>query len=370
MWRRVVLSVGPVFVLQYLSNAQVVITQGDLPHIGSSYTVNVDIDPLAGIAITPPGPDMQHWDFADLLSAERNNSFVLVAPGAVQGFQDHPGATHAILRTRDVGGITATKGQFFRADSDGLFYIGHTTTFDTIAETEGEYDDWLVVPAPFSFGSALHVDGHIVEVKVHHPGLMLPAEMKVRRRSRDYLSDAWGTLSTPAYPMGMEVIRVKEFNAVSIDSLYLDYSTTGNGPWFLVDVDTTEHNTRYAFYKRTDPSLVMSLGMQRNDSVVTRVKYVAVGPDPIISVDDPDGGLFLFPNPCSSGDLLVTLAEGKAERVILRGADGRMVDDISMEADAQFKYRLPLLLANGCYSLTCFSAKGNELATGKFVVAR
>lgn len=362
------LLVVPLFVLPFGGDAQLALTQGDLPHIGSSYTVNVDVDPVAGMAITPPGADMQHWDLAGLLTAERHNSFLLVAPNTVQGYEEHLGATHAILRTRDVGGITATKGQFFKADSDGLFYIGHTTTFDTIAETEGEYDDWLVVPAPFSLGSALHVDGHIVEVKVHHPDLMLPAEMKVRRRSRDYVGDAWGMLSTPAYPTEVEVIRVKEFNAVSIDSLYLDYSTTGNGPWFLVDVDTTKHNTRYAFYKRGDPSLVMSVGMQRNDSIINRVKYVAVGPDPIISVDDPDGGLFLFPNPCSTGDLLVTLAEGKAERVVVRSADGRLVDDIGMEANAQFKYRLPLL-ANGCYALTCFSAKGNELATGKFVVA-
>lgn len=350
-------------------SAQVAITQGDLPFVGSSYTVNVDTDPVPGIMITPPGADMQFWDFAGSLSAERDNSFLLVAPAQVLGFQDHPGATHATLRTRDIGGVTALKGQFFQSRPDGLFYIGHTTSFDTVADTEGDYEDWLVVPAPFSYDSTLHVDGHIVEVKVHHPDLMLPAEKKVRRRSRDYSSDAWGILSTPAYPEGVEVIRVKEFNAVSIDSLYLDYSNSGNGPWFLVDVDTTEHNIRYGFYKHSDPCLVMSMAMEPNDTVVARVKFIATGPEPWIPVNDPDNGLFLFPNPFAYGDLLITLAEGKAERVVLRAADGRIVDDFTLEADAQFRYQVPVV-ANGCYEITCFSAKGNELASGKFVVAR
>ena len=357
------------FVLPICGSAQVAITQGDLPHVGSSYTVNVDVDPDTAIVVTPSGPDGQHWNYAALLSAERNNSFVLVAPQEVQGFQDHPGATHATLRTRDVGGITALKGQFFQSSPEGLFYIGHSTSFDTIADREGEYDDWLVVPAPFSYGSTLHVDGHIVDVKVSHPDLMLPAEMRVRQRSRDYMSDAWGLLSTPAYPDGMEVIRVKEFNGVSIDSLYLDYTNTGNGPWFLVDVDTVQQNIRYAFYKHTDPCLVMSMSLRSDDSTVARVKYVAVGPEPLIPVNDPDGGLFFFPNPYSYGDLLVTLSDGKAERVVVRDADGRIVDEMTLEPDAQFKYLVPAL-ANGIYELTCFSLKGNELATGKFVVAR
>jgi hypothetical protein len=348
---------------------QVALEHDDLPSVGSSYSLHVDKDPVTGLSITPASDEAQFWDFAPLLEPERDNDFLMVAPEFVQGVADHPGATHATVRTRHIGDYTAIKGQFFKAEPYGLFYIGHTTTFDTVADLEAEYEDWLVVPAPFTFGTTLHIEGDIVEVMVHHPDFNLPAEKKVRKRSRDYLSDAFGTMTTPAYPAGVEVIRVKEYNAVSIDSLYLNYDGDADGPWQLVEVDTIEHNLRYAFYKVGDPCLVVSMGMEPNDTVVARAKYVSVGPEPYIPVNDPDGGLFLHPNPIASGQMLATLADGKAERVAVHDAQGRLVDGFTLAAARQFLYS-PLHLANGSYRLTCFSGKDKPIATGTFVVAQ
>lgn len=272
-----------------IGKAQITITAGDLPTVGSNFITGSD---TVYSDIISPGGAAQVWNYSQLVNHVQDTLAFQSAAGTPY-LSSFPGATLAANNPLD------SVWAYFLSNSNGLYLKGAYTY--SVAGFGGASNVALVynpaqiyIPTPFTYGSTRN------EVSRFQLDLtsMSPSIRIVHRTETTLNGDGYGGLTTP-YATYANTIRIKSVE-LSYDSVYVDIF--GIGFYTLAQTSQSQVSS-YRWYKNGNPSLVLSLNA---DSLATNVFgadfLVVPGATGINALADQEA-IKAYPNPAS--DILV-----------------------------------------------------------------
>lgn len=342
----------------YAATAQPTILQEHLPQAGQIFTANNDYQGGDQFLPTPPSSSAQIWDYTSAFGTTASEQVVFLPANEIIGYTNFPEATSGLSYTFG----TSQLAIFYSSGSEGFkvegFYHREDGMF-TVVTTH--YDD-IHIPVPLTYGNELTLNVLEEEVKIYDDETT-PAEMHRRWTTRTMTADAFGTLMTPAWPTGVEVIRHKYETLLIVDSLFADASGTGNGPWQFQYYETnTDVEVDYNFLRAGQPLFVMefsgdgSFATYYDNSITTSIEGV---PDLARSV--------VHPNPATDA-ITFDLRDQVVDRIEILDADGRILRSVNLSMANVATVDLSGVSAGAyIYSLT---SNGVVIDRGRFIKAR
>ena len=339
--------------------AQPTITQAHLPVAGHTYTVYTDTIGGAGFTPTAPSSSAQTWDYTNAFTVAITEQLSFVSPAGLPGASLYPMADLATTTTASGYQISA----FYDNAVDGLSALGSYFELTDVFTVTNTVTDGVQFPVPLTLGTTLTQTTSSSTLVVYAPGLSLPAELQRFETTGTLTGDAYGTLSTPAWPVGVQVVRVRSQNMMEVDSSFTDASGTGNGPWVFAETNTSGMQTpSYDYYRAGVPSFVMSVN---NDQ--TNATYYGNS----VSTDIADNGSVqaaqLFPNP-ANGSISIVPGTNRASTLEIVDLSGRVQATYSIQGIDRVNV-ITEGWASGTYVYNCLDIDGVSLHRGAFLVA-
>jgi hypothetical protein len=302
-------------------------------------------------AITPPGASEQTWDYATAFDIADVANLIWMSPTFFPVYEQFPDA--------NLGLVGNNGPNFFRSASSGLYYSGvyeAEVPFTSIShQTDG-----LWMPTPFTYGSIRTLSNTYTGITVYQTG---PAEMGVIHINGTFECDAWGTMSTPAYPSGTNVLRIKRTYESAVDSSFTDDTGTGNGPWVLTDVEFGSGGISYQFVRDAAPYPVMD-----SDTQGTQVSFYSDAGN--IGMEDFENAprvAVVYPVPSSDDMMHIALNNAAVSTVEISDASGRGLRTIGTRGADVLNIGTEGWAA-GTYLFRCFARDGSMLDRGRFVI--
>lgn len=339
---------------------QPTITQSHLPVAGHSYTTYNDTIGGAAFTATAPGGSSQTWDYTDVFTVHTTEERLFVPPAGLAG---------ALLYPMSDLAITSTLGEylinvFYNNEPDGLTLLGSYFGLTDVFSVTNTVVDGGQFPVPLTLGTVLTQNTISTTLIVYDAGLGLPAELQQFHTTGTITGDAYGTLSTPAWPGGVEVVRVRTQKMMEVDSTFTDATGTGNGPWVFVETNTSPVQApSYDYFREGVPTFVMSVN---NDQ--SYATYYGNSLTTGIATNDLDHTAQVYPNP-SNGSVSIMVVGANATSLEIIDISGRVQATYSIKGVDRINV-MTENWAGGTYTYRCLDSAGALVRHGKFLVAR
>jgi hypothetical protein len=341
--------------------AQPTIQQMHLPQAGQVYTQYTDT--IGGAVFTPTAASntAQTWNYVNAFTVHETFSQGFLSPAGLNGSSNFPNATLATQLSQDGLEIVV----YYRVVASGLYGEGIYFTFPGLLTQTTTLQNALQLPTPFTLGTNVTVNSLQVGISVYAPGLPLPASMTRTRISEQITGDAYGTLYTPAYPAGVQVVRMKSEELSNVDSTFTDASGTGNGPWVFEETSTSSETfPTYTFYAAGSPTFVMTVNS--NGQYVSYFGNQVV-PTGVVEASTAKEAL-AYPNP-STGAVTILSGGENVQMLEISDAAGRIcavypvngADRINVMSEGW---------AAGPYTYRLLDAKGAAVHQARFIIAK
>jgi len=278
----------------YSANAQISITQNDMPSVGKSF-VSGDDTIYAGLTVGPSGAN-KTWNFSNLV-AQTNDTANFVSPGSLTGASNFP--------TANLGMTNAGQNIFLNYSSSAIDIIGIYQDFGSPAGYNAVKFNPAIrhISLPSTYNTTFNgTSTYEIKFPVSgYPGV----DSAKADYSQQYISlvDGWGTITTPVFT---NVACLRQFmNTVTTSTNYIH--PTG-GAWTLSPstpsnpnptIDTTYE---YTWWSNTEKYTLADIQTNAQGNVTNAnylLKDVSGIKEPTIS-----NKMNVFPNPASD---LITL---------------------------------------------------------------
>jgi hypothetical protein len=333
------------------------------------YTTHIDTNPNPSWVLTPPSSEPQVWDFTNMYDIDSTSNFMYSVPEGLTGYEFFPNAT--LGEEQAPGEFGDLFWKFWEHQETGLHFSGiysEIPIFGVIAQSH--WTGWIQFPTPFTYGDVLN--NPVVNDNI---SIATFPELYVSRTvnftNYFYESDSWGTIHTPAYPEGVEVIRTTwHFGSTWIDSVYTDPTKTGQGPWVFEDSDVINdfemESLQYFFLQpNSDVPVVATLQVDPNSGQVLSATYAEN--NDVTNVDERHmNQLQLFPNPVTNNQLNITLPNTEISQLRVLDLTGRMVHAQAVLSDDRLQFNTHSF-PYGLLLIQLLDETGSIMATGKFV---
>lgn len=333
---------------------QPTIQQAHLPQPGHVLTVNLDNQGGAQFIPTAAGAAPQTWNYVNAFGGTTMDQFEFVTPTGLPGAAAFPNAT--LARPGELIGSQFVS--YFSAGPDGFKVEGYYFNEPGSSTVTSTHVNNIQIPVPFTYGTNVNVNAIQTEITIT-PGQ--PAERHRRYTERSLIGDAHGTITTPEWPLGVEVVRLRYQEFTTVDSLFLDMSGSGNGPWVFQDVETWESpSVTYNFLRAGAPMFVMDVEDDGSfaayyGSTVTSVAENRKMPSAQVSPNPTHGPLTIYPNILGVHQIeILDLTGQMIGSYPIQGADRLNVMTDSWSA--------------GPYIYRCLDSNGSAVSHGRFVV--
>jgi hypothetical protein len=332
--------------------AQITITQAALPQAGDDWGIYTDNDGGTAFAITPSGPNAQTWNYANAFDNISTFGLQWATPGSIAGGAFFPGAQSAI----DTDGLSA----FYETTGTGLYNAGSYYSFGGGTTTEHTVNG-LIMPVPFTYGGQRSFSETSTEITVFGGD---PAYKSVRHVDGSFVCDAWGTIYTPAYPSGANVLRLVVTHDGAVDSSFTDASGTGNGPWVFAQVQEYPGHVDYIFTQNGAPVVIADVVEGEEASY-----YSASLPDGISDQGPATQSPQVYPVPSADGLVHIAIGQRGAKTLEILNAIGEVQRRITV-LGTDVLHLGTEALAPGTYLFRCFNEDGAMVGHGRFIVVR
>jgi hypothetical protein len=347
-----------IMLCSYTAKAQPTILQEHLPQAGQIFTANNDYQGGAQFLPTPPSSTAQVWDHTSSFGTTTQEQVVFLPANEIVGSIHFPEATTGLSYTFG----TSQLAIFYSSGSEGFkvegFYHREEGLF-TVVTTH--YDD-IHIPVPLTYGNELTVNVLEEEVKIYDDQAT-PAEMHRRWTTRTMTADAFGTLMTPAWPSGVEVIRHRYDTEQIVDSAFTDATGIGSGPWEFQTVEiSNDVETDYNYLRAGQPLFVMEI--EGDGSFATYYESsitTSIGDAPSLARS------VVHPNPATDA-ITIDLGGRSVDLMEIMDMDGRIVRSIDLHSATIATVDLADLGA-GAYLYSLIS-NGTVIDRGRFIKAR
>ncbi len=338
--------------LPAMATAQITFTAADLPQAGDDWGLYTDSDGGTAFAATPPAPFPQTWNCLNAFDGVTSMGLEWSSASSVPG--------SSLFPTADLGIDHDGFSSFYASDPDGLYNLGGQFPILDMTITD-HVTGQLILPVPFTYGNTRTYTHTYVSITVFDSGD--PAMKNVVHGGGSFACDAFGTMMTPAYPSGTEVLRIVETRDATVDSTFIDMSGTGNGPWTYSSTDSQPGNTGHLFIRNGSPGLVADIGQDAGSATY----YTATLPDAIAESGNGVRQLLAYPVP--STDDLVNLPVGGTDIRSMEVVNplGEMVRRIGVQG-TDVVHLGTGSLAPGTYQFRCLDEHGGVTGQGRFVV--
>ena len=251
---------------------------------------------------------------------------------------------------------------FYNVGLDGLSVVGSYYTDNDLVRIQYS-EGGLVLPTPFTMNSTRSTEVVITTVVI--PGNGNDASRSVSYQTSDFNCDAWGTLTTPAYPLGASVLRI-HLNTVHImDSTFTDASGTGNGPWTFTSTQALGDTSSWYLYVQNGLPAVVAETSGDGDYALYNSSTSQTGV--LNGTMEPTEAL-AYPVPSLTGMVSIRPNEVAAVRVEILNATGEVVNRLNTQK-VDIIHLNTADYAVGAYHFRCFNVQGEVVGQGQFVVA-
>lgn len=273
-------------------NAQITVTQSDLPTIGSNWASINDNTTQPGATLSAPGGN-QNWDFSSGWTVTDTTITQFVSPNGLTGFSSFQNANLGV--TNPSAGVD--NNFFYRSTSSGLFIEGFYQNYTGLLAATITGTNYLVLPTPMSYGTNVTFIRTFTQVIIYDSSIAQPAEKSVNTEYGSFVCDAWGSLITPVQTAN--VLRVLENVTGQVDSSFID--STGTGTNFAYTSSTTNGasvNYSYTFVKNGPGIIAMTFKADTLTGAITYGSYFDIN---ITGIKTPttNAKADVFPNPAS-----------------------------------------------------------------------
>lgn len=374
--------------------AQLTFDYEHLPDADWSYSVHgynyPETDPdLIESFLTPASDQEQEWDLVDYFSTDSmySESQSFEEPFDHPTFEYFPEATmgtyYSDVTEVEPGDYTTQhSGNYWQKTGSGLFSIGgiyqYTDDFPSISwyyaiHSYSEFSGNIVVPAGISMGAILSFQGITINEYITEQdfgdGLITTGFKTISHQNIHLECDAWGIMKTPAYPEGVEVLRIKRY----LDAYKLDSTFT----YELISIDeygwqftgSTETDSAYSYlsylFLQADPENPIVATMYPSESELY-VTYTSEGAfetnvqiHEMLSVE-------VYPNPIDNGQLNITLPNKEISQLRILDLTGRVVHAQFVESTDRAELSTQTF-PSGLLLIQLLDETGGVVATGKFV---
>ncbi len=218
-----------------LCTAQITVTDEHLWSVGDLLILHHDTMPDPSWYLSAASADPQMWDYTNSFTVHYTDTTVYVDPATLSGHELFPDATAGFQQPDALLQVN----QFYEVGPSGMALIGSHGVIAGFATIDSWNDGFFLHPTPLTYGSVLVNPIRMDGIMVMEPNLMQPAGRTITYMSQTFQVDAYGTLKTPSFPDGVEVIRMSwSLSGLRTDSTFTDPTGTGNGPWEFTEVDT------------------------------------------------------------------------------------------------------------------------------------
>jgi hypothetical protein len=325
------------------------ITQQHLPQAGNVLMRYVNPGGPQ-FAATPASADPQYWNYAASFNGWTLHPLEYIAPDGLAGSWLFPEASLASLI--EYPGYSEVA--YYSNGPVGFRPEGIYTTMS--GETQlVTFHDHVEIPVPFTYGTTFSTPS--LTVTIGETG-MFPS-MTRRWTPRTVSGDAFGIITTPAYPEGVEVVRLRTETGVAVDSLFIDTTMTGNGPWLFVEESFVPINyVHYHFLRSAQPPYVMFVA--ENGDLAT---YYGPVSTTILSDSEPQRSLIIY----RDADVIGIKPPSNTTQVRIIGIDGKNIYSLPCKKGERLDI-LTYNLAAGTYLVNCLSHEGISTGHEKFTL--
>jgi len=341
-----------------LTNAQITITWQDFPGVGDVW-VSFNDNRVNVHTITPPAPGLQSWDYSAAFLISDTTALHFIAPSATPAgwAAAFPNATHAVYLPQD------SIAQFFIGQIDGFYLDGlYTGTQGSPFTSINLNPNQLIHPTPFTYNST-RTDNSLatIDIPANPPA---PGTRVKRYTMAGFLSDAWGSLITPA-GVYVSTIRVRQ-QSVSIDSTFIDLLGTGVYT-FVQTSGPSDTTTTYSWFKNGPGSLLMTIdvnGTTGQTDGASYYMYSAVGIPDQNEIEE----VTAYPNPASE-NINFKIDGNKIVEIRIFNVSGQLIRTENVKGINQLRMSINAF-SQGIYSFRMMDADGNVIKNGKFTIAK
>lgn len=342
----------------HAAEAQITITQADMPVPGQALVSHNDTAGPTNMIISPPG-DNQVWNYASGWVIGSTNNLVYQAPENVNGSALFPTATV---------GISTSQNGF----STNFFYRLTPGSFDVLGGTlSGSFSTSTItfptgntaIQLPLSYGQSFSFTRREVVINSYTIPGFYPVKIS-NHTTGTTTCDAWGSLTTPAGTA--QVLRIKTRITNELDTQYVDSTNTGNNWEFFNTTSGAPPYSSFAYYRNGTPSIVMSLKADNASGVIDLDSYSSF--TPALTNDIRQEEPLFYPNPAANWFRLIN---NNPENVLVRITDlsGKMVHSCNISGVSLVQINTEGLNP-GLYLVEVCDANGGVTRSAKCMVQR
>lgn len=346
-----------------VSNAQITVTQNDMPSVGDVIMgYNDNATQPAGWIITPGSASAQTWDYSTNWTIADTSWLEFMNPAGNPGASLFPGSNFCAHYTSSSSGPLSSFHEYFNTSANdftanGLYSSNATLTYN--AQTTGN----ILYQWPLTYGSSYSYNRTQTTVIVFStPGT--PASKTKSYTSGTKVVDAWGTLIAPDNTY--QVLRLKDDVTSKVDSSFTD--TTGTGQQFVFTYTTNNlpQNVNYAFMANVNFPEVMSIQANRTTGAIRLSSYRSNLPTALRKPTSESAQANVFPNP-ANGMVTMNNTVGKNAMFELFDLAGVKVFEYTLH-DINTLSIETSGFANGLYMYKISSRNGNKCQIGKLMI--
>lgn len=340
----------PLFVV---TNAQIVITYGDMPVAGTYITQTTDTTPSA-LPVFIAGANI-NWDFS-ALNNHAPYSMGFLNPSTTPYFSHFPSANLCYLAPDSMFG-------YIEANPSYVVALGARIKMDT-TEIIIQYnpDDTMIV-FPYTMGTTFESHPNTVvkmfygdSINLGLGNVYIDSIRMTLSYDKNTVVDGWGNVSTPLgiYPAlrSTRTEIMEQEIAVHYSNMYIPVNTS---------IDTSlviEWSI-----KNTGVPLI-TITADASDSSYSSVDWLTVSPSFGFNEMNSRNVINIYPNPATN-EITIGFEDEAPEVVIVSDIYGREVKKINTNAEAGIHIDISNL-SSGVYFISAAN-KGETYATGRFI---
>jgi len=344
------------------TNAQITVTDADMPVAGNSFVTGND-STSAQLTTYAPGAkgSNQTWDF-HTVPLVYNSTSIFAAPNNTPYGSYH---TSSNLADTTVG----IAGYTFLSSTSSVFSVTgleQKVLGYMVAVVFNKPIVQLKFPAQFGNTDSGYCTAHVPPVKFN----LLPGSDSAKGNVYVWYADtidAWGTVTTPLMNgssySSYSVLRVKHYE-VDIDSIFVQY--TGVPGWSYFAYGNPRSVTyEYKWYTNSaNGSEVASMLMDTTNKFVAAITWYNGLPNGINEISQTHN-TSVYPNPATS-QISFRYSAQNAQNVFVFDIAGRQIGQVEMKNDMAALNTSAF--ASGIYFYRITDKSGNVLDNGKFSV--
>ena len=335
-------------------NAQITLTQSNLPVAGSAFILGADTTYSANIT---PGGASQNWDYSSLVNASQDTmGFVAISSS--------PYASSFPLANLAANSVKDSIWTFFINNSSGFYINGAypygTTGIAGVTNTALVYNpSQIFAPVPFTFGNTRSdVSRFRIDIDTLSQHLRL-----VHRTESALEADGYGSLTLPngTYP---NTLRIKTISTV-YDSLFVDL--LGIGFYTLLNSSVTQ-SSNYRWFRNTQPAYLLGLDGDSLGNIMNSSEYLLNGTSTGIEQQAGSANaVAVYPNPAATQINFILPETVKANTFIkVYNAEGQLVRETLIEGLSGYGFGTSTM-ENGLYFYSIIGSDQNYI--GRFVIS-